>query len=169
MAEPKKKRTWIVVVVGILISFFVLGAVMIGSAVFYVRRHISAQFVDTKAAADEFDRTRARFAGQEPLIELRGEHDAVVHRRRATTTTELRTLRIIAFDEHQGKLVRVNIPFWFLRMMPGKRFNMKGEQGIDLDTDRMHLTVDDLERAGPGLVIDGTGRHGDGRVLVWTE
>ena len=76
---------------------------------------------------------------------------------------------MLAFDARAGKLVRVSVPFWLLRLMPGKRFSMGKNEGVDFDTDRMHLTVDDLERAGPGLVLDGKDPRGGGLVLVWTE
>jgi hypothetical protein len=33
----------------------------------------------------------------------------------------------------------------------------------------MHLTIDDLERAGPGLLMDGTDPRAGARVLIWTE
>jgi len=149
MADTKKKRTWVAIVVAILIIIVMGGIVLVGSAA--------------------FERERARFAGQQALIELRDEHNAVVHRRIGSSSTELRTLRVLAFDARAGKLVRVSVPFWLLRMMPGKRFNLGRDQGIDFDTDRMHLTVEDLERAGPGLVLDGKDPRGGGLVLVWTE
>jgi hypothetical protein len=169
MADPKTKRTWISIVLAILIIIFIAGVALVGSAVFYVRRHISTQLVDDTVAATEFERERARFVGQQPLIELRGEHNAIVHRRTVPASTELQTLRVLAFDAHQGKLVRVSVPFWLLRLMPGKHFNLGRDQGFDFDTDRVHLTVDDLDRAGPGLVLDGTDPHNGGRVLIWTE
>jgi hypothetical protein len=169
MADTKKKRTWVAIVVAILIIIVMGGIVLVGSAAYYIRRHISTQFVDDSVAATEFERARARFAGQQPLVELRGEHDAVVHRRIASSPAELQTLRVLAFDAREGKLVRVSVPFWLLRLMPGKRVSVGRNQGIDFDTDRMHLTVDDLERAGPGLVLDGKEPGGGGLILVWTE
>lgn len=169
MAEPKKRRTWIYVVVGILISLFVIGIALIGSAIFYVRRHVSAQFVAAETAAPEFERARSQFAGQEPLIELRGDHDAVVHRRTGSSRGELQTLRVLAFDPQAEKLVRVSVPFWLIRMMPGRRLHMGTNEDLDFDTDRLHFTVDDLERAGPGLVIDGISPRGGSRILIWTE
>lgn len=169
MAEPKKKRTWIYVVVGVLISLVVIGIALVGSAVYYVRRHVSAQFVTADVAGPEFERTRARFAGQQALIELRDDHGAsvVVHRRTAPARVELQTLHVLVFDSHAEKLVRVNVPFWLVRMMPGKRFDL-GNRGVDFDTDRLNLTVEDLDQAGPGLVMDGTDPRG-ARILIWTE
>lgn len=168
-ATRKKKRTWIAVVVGILISLVVIGIALIGSAIFYVRRHITTQFVAAEVAGTEFERTRARFAGQEPLVELRGNHDDVVHRRTAPAHPELQTLHVLAFDPHAEKLVRVSIPFWLVRMMPNRRVSLGRNAGVDFDSQHVSLTVDDLESAGPGLIIDGTDPRSGTRLLVWAE
>jgi hypothetical protein len=62
----------------------------------------------------------------------------------------------------------VQIPFWLLRMLPSKNLSLLNDEGIDIDTDRVRLTLDDLERRGPGLVLDTKDRRGS-LVLVWTE
>jgi hypothetical protein len=65
--------------------------------------------------------------------------------------------------------VRVSIPFWLLRLAPtGKRMSFLSENGVDFDSDRVHLTLEDLERRGPGLILDHIDRQGS-LVLVWTE
>ena len=48
------------------------------------------------------------------------------------------------------------------------KFSFLNDNGIDFDSDRVHLTLDDLERRGPGLLLDQTDRRGS-QVLVWTE
>ena len=169
MAEPKKKHTWIWVVVGILAVLFVMAVVLVGSAIFYVRHHISAEVVTTAVGTEEFEHERARFAGQQPLIEMREHDQPLIHRRTAASAVPLTALHVFAFDARSGKLVHVDIPFWLIRRMPGKRFNLGSGQGLDFDTDRMRLTVDDLEQAGPGLLIDGTNPRDGAKVLVWTE
>ena len=147
-----------------------MAVVLVGSAIFYVRRHIHAEFVTTAIGSEPFEHERARFAGQEPLIEMREHDQPLIHRRTATSTVPLQAMHILAFDPRAGKVVRVSIPFWLLRMAPGKRFNVGSNgQGFDFDTERMHLTVDDLERAGPGLLMDGTDPRSGSRVLIWTE
>ena len=40
---------------------------------------------------------------------------------------------------------------------------------FDVDSDRLHLTVDDVERAGPGLILDTRDRRNGTLVLVWAE
>jgi hypothetical protein len=46
MADDKKRRTWISIVVAVLIIFFILGVAIIGSAAFWFRRHINTQFTN---------------------------------------------------------------------------------------------------------------------------
>jgi len=169
MADDKTKRTWISVAVAIVIILFLLAASLVGGAAFWIRRHVHTETTSPEAAITEFERARARFAGQQPLIELQDDHDrTVVHRRTASSRVEITALHVLAFDPDQNKIVRVTLPFWLLRLAPSGRFNL-GNRGVDIDTERMHLTVDDLERAGPGLVLDGRGSRDGERVLVWTE
>jgi hypothetical protein len=64
----------------------------------------------------------------------------------------------------------VSIPFWLLRLLPGKNLSFLNDEGIDVDIDsaRVQLTLDDLERRGPGLVLMHKDRSGS-KVIVWTE
>ena len=42
MADPKK-RTWVAILVAILIIIVMGGIVLVGSAAFYIRRHVSTR------------------------------------------------------------------------------------------------------------------------------
>ena len=81
---------------------------------------------------------------------------------------KLESLRVLAYDRRAGKLVNVSIPFWLLRLAPSNKFSFLSDNGIDFDTERVHLTLEDLERRGPGLILDQADRRGS-QVLVWTE
>jgi hypothetical protein len=164
-----KKRTWVSIVVAFLIICVILGIAIVGSAAFWFRRHIDTQFTSEQAAVSEFESQRARFAGQQPLVEVRRHDSPAVHMRTAGTSVELQTLRVLAFDPRAGKLVRVNLPFWLLRMAPSGHWRL-GSAGVRFeDEDDPHLTVADIERAGPGLLIDMVNPRDGVRVLVWTE
>ena len=113
---------------------------------------------------------RARFAGQRPLIELAHGDEPIVHREmmKAEAEQRLESIRVLAYDRRAGKLVRVSIPFWLLRVVPSHHFSFLNDNGIEIDSDRIRLTIEDVERRGPGLLLDTRDRHGS-QVLIWTE
>lgn len=167
--DTRTKKTWISIALAIVIIFVILGVALIGTAVYVFRQHINAQFVSAQTAQGEFERARRRFEGQEPLIDLsRGRDNPVLHPR-SGKQTELQSLRVLAFDPHAGKLVKVSLPFWLLRMAPSRNFTFRSAGDLDFDSDRLHLTVDDVERAGPGLILDTRDPRNGTLVLVWTE
>jgi hypothetical protein len=74
-----------------------------------------------------------------------------------------KALWVLVWAEDEKKIVRLSLPFWLLRMSP---------KGIDIDVNdvdlgKLRLSVDDLERAGPGPLLIRDDRNS--RVLVWTE
>src|SRR5205085_10150418 len=107
------------------------------------------------------------YATQNPLIELdeRG-HFLRANSERPAGTQRPQTLHVMAFDPDDGKVVRMELPFWILRLKSGgAKFDI-GRNNVDLG--RMRITVEDLERYGPILILDQ--KDGDGsRVLVWSQ
>ena len=169
--DHSSRKTWMSVLVAAVIVVFVLAVAAVGGAAFFIRRHVSTQFTPGPNAEDQFTQARARFGGQPPLIEVRTGDQPVLHRdipSGATPGTSIQSVRVLAYDGTSGKLVQVSIPFWLLRLAPSKNFSFLGDNGIDVDTDHVHLTLDDVERRGPGLILDTKDRRGS-HVLVWTE
>ena len=170
--EPKSRKTWISVLIAAVIIVGMLAAAAVGGTVYFFHRHVHTQPVETADAAREFETARARFSGHPPLIEMRRGDEPLLHRellKGEAPARPLASLRVLAYDPDDGKLVRVSIPFWLLRLAPtGKRMSFLSENGVDFDSDRVHLTLEDLERRGPGLILDHTDRQGS-LVLVWTE
>lgn len=170
MSETKR-QTWVSIAIAAVIVVAILAIAAVGGTAYFIRGHITTQFTPESTAEAQFAQTRARFAGQKPLIEIRRDDEPVLHRELVTGSTssvKLTALRVIAYDTRAQKLVHVSIPFWLLRLAPSNKFSMFGDNGIDLDTDRVHLTLADLERRGPGLVLDQADRRGS-QVIVWTE
>jgi hypothetical protein len=168
------RRTWISILIAAVVIVCLLAVAVVGGAAFFIYRHVNAEFTNEVSAEKEFAAARARFEGQQPLIEVRMNEDPLVHRDQipavARDDRHLESLRVLAYDDRAGKLVRVSIPFWLLRLLPTRHLSFLNDQGIDVDIDseRVRLTIDDLERRGPGLVLAHKDRHG-ARVLVWTE
>jgi hypothetical protein len=166
------KRTWLWVIFGVLICIAIAGVALVGGTAYMVSRHVKTELVGRISAEEQFGRQRERFAGQQPLIELRGDsrdQQATVHRPAEDAhRADLQAIRVLVYDEHQGRLVHVDLPFWLVRLMPRGRLGAVGgvNGGFSFDSDR--ITVDDLERHGPGLVLDFSDSR-DAHVLIWTE
>ncbi len=168
----KRTRTWITIVVSIVAVIMVLGVAAIGGAAYWVYQHVHSETVAEETAGDSFTRARTRFSGQQALIEIGDSNQVVVHRADAPQDREVRklnSLRAMVYDPNDGKLVDVSVPFWLLRLAPsGGRFSFLNDRNLSIDSDRVRLTLDDLERRGPGLILDHHDRRGS-LVLVWTE
>ena len=165
MADTRK--TWLSIALAAAIVIGIFAVVLVGGGAYLIHRHVQTEFTGADTAGNEFARERARFVGQQPLIELRPGDTPVVHRspRTGAPSVQLQTLYALAYDARAHKLVRFNVPFWLLRLAPSRRLSIFGGEDFAPDADR--LTLDDLERRGPGLVLDAM-QHGS-QVLVWTE
>ena len=163
----RKKWIWIIVAVCsvMLIALFAIA----GAGVYFVSKHIRAEQSSSGDALRAFDEARLKFKDQRPLFELDSSHNP----RAARSTTEMPTspvkpehLWILAWDADQGRLVKVSLPFWLVRMGKQKVDIFNSDTGFDLE--RLQLDVQELERIGPALVFDFRAKSGE-RVLVWTQ
>lgn len=169
MGSNRAKRTWIQIAIAAGAILVVIGLGLVGGAAYFISRHVHAQLVSSESAEEQFARARARFAGQTPLIEMAGGGDPVVHRTPdAAPGAPIEVLHAMVYSPVSRKLVRVNVPMWLLRMMPThNRFSFVNGD-VDFDSGRTRITLEDLDRHGPGLILDGEDRHG-AHVLVWAE
>jgi len=159
-----KVKTWVWVVVGVVVMG-ILGLVALAAAgLWFAKTHIDVRSVSPSVAVNDFERVRQQFTNQRPLIELddRG-HFLRANTDRPAVDRRPQSLNIMAFDPDEGRVVRMEIPFWLLRI---KTRVGVGSDSIDLQD--LKITVEDLERYGPTLVVDHKGRHGE-RVLVWSQ
>lgn len=169
--NQRTRKTWISVLIASVIVVGILAVSAVGGTAYFIYRHVNTQVVETGRAEEQFAQARARFAGQRPLIEIRKDEEPVLHREVIPATmpaAKLVTLHVLVYETDASKLVNVSIPMWLLRMVPSNKFSFMNDNGIDFDTDRVHITLDDVERRGPGLLLDQADRRGS-HVLVWTE
>jgi hypothetical protein len=140
-----------------------------GAGVYFVASHIDTRQATSSEAFQEFDRARAAFSEQKPLFELdQREHPKLVRELSAipTSATKPEYLWILAFDpDDDGRIVKVNLPFWLLRLGRNK---IKIAEGGGFDLERLDIDVNDLQRIGPMLLFDHRSTSGE-RVLVWTK
>ena len=164
-----KVKTWVWVVLAIIV-IGVLGVIaMAGIGLYFFSQHIDTKAASPAVAAHDFEQVTVRFTGQKPLIEL-DEHGRYLRshtdRQPNPNAKSPDELHVMAFDPDDGRIVRVNIPFWLLRMqMGGAAIDLNGNR---FDLEDMKLTVEDLERFGPTLIVDHRSTSGE-RVLVWSQ
>lgn len=154
----------LMIVVGVFVLLVILG---LGSAAWLFTNAVDIGEADEASAQREFERIRARFAGVQPVIEVRDDEPVVTRRpSEAAPTVRLSTLRIVAWDPDDGTLARIDVPFWFLRLKSGP-IEIGTDHGV-FGEENLGITVEELERLGATLVLDHGDPNGD-RVLVWTE
>ena len=163
-----KIKTWIWVIISIVV-ICILGAVAVaGMGYYFFTKHFDTKVTSPASASVEFERVKAQFAGQKPLIELdeRGRFlRANPDRPGRSDTRRPDQLYVLAFDPDDERIVKVTIPFWLLRLKSRGTIDFNGGQ---LELEDLKLTVEDLERFGPTLIVDHKSSRGE-RVLVWSQ
>jgi hypothetical protein len=117
----------------------------------------------------EFEQVRARFTEGRPLIEVEGddmERVRINHPPESAPRQPVKDLNLLVWTPDEDKLVRLSLPLWLLRFN-ASGFHVTTREG-DVSFERFRLTVEDVERHGPGLVLDHESRDGE-RVLIWAE
>jgi hypothetical protein len=164
-----KVKTWVWVVVAIFVVGILGLVAMAGVGFYFFSQHIDTHAATPATAARDFAAIKTRFKDQQPLIELDERGRFLRANTDRTPPPDVRApqhLYIQAFDSNDEQVVRLNVPFWLLRLKTGNAsIDLNGRR---MDLEDLKLTVDDLERFGPILIVDHTGRDGD-RVLVWTQ
>ena len=164
------RKTWIWVLVGVAATGVVALVVVAGAGAYFVTHHIKAQQTSAPDALRAFETALTAFPSSRPLYELAEGSDQpqLVHPLSELPTSAARpeTMFMLAWDPDEDRLVRVELPFWLLRLGRHKMQVMRKARGFNFD--RLSLDMDELERIGPALVFDF--RNQDGvRVLLWTQ
>jgi len=164
-----KVKTWVWVVVAVAVTGILCLVAMVGVGFYIASQHIDTHVASPATAARDFAAVRARFTGQPPLIELddRG-HFVRAHTDRPAPAQvkSPEKLNVLAYNPEDGRVVRLSIPFWLLRLKAGNAsIDFNGRQ---MDLDDLKLRVEDLERFGPTLIAEHKAPDGS-RVIVWSQ
>jgi hypothetical protein len=170
----KKQQTILLAVIGSVVMV-AIAVVVVGIWAF--RSMVENTEMDGPSAAKMMDDVRARFRHAPPVLDVRP--GAVTLSRRppdAKAAHELTTLHISRWDIHEQRLARVEVPFWLLRMKETPiNVIVENEVGNTAEADGgtkvrtpLSVTVADIERFGPALLVDGDTPDG-GHLLVWSD
>jgi hypothetical protein len=151
-----------------IVLFMFVGA-GVGVSIFgvLVWRSVTIERAEGNEMTRRFSAVRTGLPSTAPLVDI-DDAGRVLEMRPvpAGTPRPIARLKALAWRAAEQRLVSAEAPFWFFKLKgPAARYALNGT-GFDLD--RLHLTPGDLERFGPGAIIDHTSRDGS-RLLVWTE
>jgi hypothetical protein len=158
---------WAQVLIGVAIIAIFLGIGAIIAVTAWFSQNMVVNSSTAREADEEFDKVRQHFKGQPPLIEMKdGIARYTTGRPAPSTPQQLNTLHILAWDADEEKLASVNVPWWVLRLKSGPIQFSSYASG--LDDEGVKLRPEDIEKYGPGIIMEVTGRRGE-RVLLWAD
>jgi hypothetical protein len=141
---------------------------VLGVAVFGVLawRSVTVEQMDASGALNNFEDAKGRVPSTPPLVQRDASGNFVRHASEPATSHRATELHALAYYVEGQRLVRADVPLWFVKVKgPAVRYALR-DTGFDLDA--LNLTATDLERAGARVILDETRSSGD-RLLVWTE
>jgi hypothetical protein len=158
-------RTWVKVTIGGVAAIAVVLAVLGGTGAYFVLRHMDRRTGEEAEAVRAIEAVKARFGSRPPLVEIADPRkaDIRINRSGSASTARVDTLHVISWKREDRELTRADVPLWLMRF---STVNIASQLGLAPESFR--LTVSDVERYGPGIVVDYTS-PGAFRVLVWVE
>jgi hypothetical protein len=145
-------------------------ALIVGAAFFF--QHRESQKASAQTADAEFQRLRARFADQRPLLDMH-ERRSVGQVGGPQPGAPLHSFNTIIFDTRgSDRMVRIRVPYRFARLFGRRDFRWLGEltflDDTEFDPEPIQLSLAQVERHGPGLVVDYRHPSG-GQFIAWVE
>ena len=159
-------RTWVKATVGGLALIAVAVAVLAATGAYFVFRHMEKRTGSSEIeAAQAIEAVKTRFGPRPPLVEIVDPQRADIRINRPADASPARvdTIHVVNWKRETGELMRFEIPLWLMRF---STLNILSQLGIA--PARFRLTVSDIERYGPGVVVD-YGVQGSFRMLVWVD
>ena len=153
--QSSRKGTWVIALVSIAALAVVGTVTLVGLAVYLFANNVDFANSTPEATAARFDTARARFDGDQPLIQLTRQDGRVrveVNRRERPSGAKPESLHVMAWEPGDGRLVSARLPLWLLRLSDDATVDFAADNGNivgDLDLD-----IADLDHHGPGLVLD---------------
>lgn len=170
MNTPQKtKRRWLTRVILIVAALALLG--FGGSSVLF-STWTTVETLSAERADDRFDEALAAIGDATPYVQIRPDGSVLVDRAaEAPAASPLKKLHMLTWSPSDERQIRVDFPFWFVKLKMTDSFNLGTLAAFisdDWDNISIKVTENDLERRGPALILDH--QLDDGRRLVmWTS
>src|SRR5688572_11911688 len=140
----RRRSTILMVVIGIAVCIFVVGA---GTLTWFYLSVFDTIDADEAVASRSLDEARARFKEQEPILDLRDDKVVLLRKPPAVAPgRSLQNVQVLTWNAEERTLTTLTLPFWLLR------FQDSGDVSVTVDGTRLEMTTDEIERYGPALV-----------------
>jgi hypothetical protein len=164
----KVKRPWVAIVAGVAILLVVVGIGVGVVSIAWLRENTTLERgVDTARADDAFAAAIRQFPDPRPALEVgedrRPRPAAGAVRRNPGQVT---TLHVLAWDPAERALADVTLPLWLVRLKSGPI--VFGGYVSGLDDHGVRFTAEEIERMGPGVLVDLRPASGE-RVLLFAH
>jgi hypothetical protein len=158
-------RTWVKATLGGLALTAVAAVALAATGAYFVFRDMETRAGSEAEAVQAIDAVKARFGSRPPLVEIIDPQraDIRINRPVEVSASRVDTIHVVNWKSDTGELIRADIPLWLMRF---STVNIASQLGIA--PAKFRLTVSDVERYGPGIVVD-YGSQGAFRVLVWVD
>jgi hypothetical protein len=158
-------RTWVKVTLSVAALVVAAFVALAGTSAYFVLRHMEKRASGEPEAVKAVDAVKARFGARPPLLEIIDARraDIRINRPVDASPTPVDTVHVINWKSDTGELSTADLPLWLMRF---SSVNLLSQLGVA--PAKFRLTVNDVERYGPGIVVD-YGAPGAFRVLVWVD
>jgi hypothetical protein len=158
-------RTWVKIAIGGVALVAIALAALAGTGAYFVLRHMDKRPGGESEAVQVISGVKTRFGSRPPLVEIADARraDIRIYRPTEPNPAPVDTIHIVNWKSETGELVRADVPLWLMRF---SSLNILSQLG--LAPTKFRLTVGDVERYGPGIVVD-YGSPGAFRLLVWVD
>jgi hypothetical protein len=138
----------------------------VSASAFLAWRTVTVQRAEADDALQRFEEIRRGFDRTEPVLHVDAERGVTRRPPPVHPATPPTRLRVLAYQASAQRLVRADLPFWFVKMKGWAVGYLLRETGLDFG--RLGVSPGELEPYGACLLLDETRENGD-RLLVWTE
>src|SRR5437762_2141201 len=143
-------RTWVKATLAGVVLIAVAVVALAATGAYFVLRHMEKRAGNEAEAAQAIDAVKARFGSRPPLVEIIDPQRADIRINRPVEASAARvdTIHVINWKTDAGELTRTDVPLWLMRF---STLNITSQLGIA--PEKFRLTVGDVERYGPGIVV----------------
>lgn len=164
---PPPRRSWLFRLLLIFGLLTVIGLVVSASLFLSMT---DWQTLTAEEAAARLDAALAAVGGAEPYIQVLPNGSFSLRRDlEPTEPAPIGSLQLLAWVPARSKMISVRVPAWFVRLKSGASFSLDSLAAEFADEwgGRQMLKMEDVQKRGPGLLLD-LRLEGGRRLLLWS-